>query len=35
MAFEEEYGIETLDDAADRIATVVDAIAFIDSAKAN
>ena len=31
MAFEEEFGIETPDDAAEKIATVKDAISFIDA----
>jgi len=31
MAFEEEFGIEIPDDAAERIATVKDAITFIDA----
>ena len=31
MAFEEEFGIEIPDDAAEKIATVKDAIAFIDA----
>ena len=33
MAFEEEFGIEIPDDAAETILSVVDAINFIDSAK--
>ena len=33
MAFEEEFGIEIPDDAADTILSVGDAINFIDSAK--
>ncbi len=33
MAFEEEFGVEIPDDAAEKIATVADAIAFIDSNK--
>ena len=31
MAFEEEFGIEIPDDAAEKIATVKDAITFIDA----
>ncbi len=31
MAFEEEFGVEIPDDAAEKIATVKDAIAFIDA----
>ena len=31
MAFEEEFGIEIPDDAAEKIATVIDAISFIDA----
>ena len=31
MAFEEEFGIEIPDDAAEKIATVKDAISFIDA----
>jgi len=31
MAFEEEFGIEIPDDAAEKIATVKDAILFIDA----
>ena len=31
MAFEEEFGIEIPDDAAEKIATVKDAIIFIDA----
>ena len=31
MAFEEEFGIEIPDDAAEKIATVKDAIIFIDT----
>ncbi len=34
MAFEEEFGVEIPDDAAEKIATVKDAIAFIDTNKA-
>ena len=34
MAFEEEFGVEIPDDAAEKIATVKDAIAFIDANKA-
>jgi acyl carrier protein len=34
MAFEEEFGVEIPDDAAEKIATVNDAIAFIDAKKA-
>jgi acyl carrier protein len=34
MAFEEEFGVEIPDDAAEKIATVKDAIAYIDSNKA-
>jgi acyl carrier protein len=33
MAFEEEFGIEITDDAAEKIATVGDAIKFIDENK--
>jgi acyl carrier protein len=33
MAFEEEFGIEIPDDAAEKIATVGDAIKFIDENK--
>ena len=33
MAFEEEFGVEIPDDAAEKISTVKDAIAFIDSNK--
>ena len=33
MAFEEEYGIEIPDDAAESILSVGDAISFIDSTK--
>ena len=33
MAFEEEFGIEIPDDAAETILSVGDAISFIDSAK--
>ena len=33
MAFEEEFGVEIPDDAAEKIATVNDAIAYIDSNK--
>jgi len=33
MAFEEEFGVEIPDDAAEKIATVKDAIAYIDSNK--
>ena len=33
MAFEEEFGIEIPDDAAENILTVGDAINFIDSKK--
>ena len=33
MAFEEEFGIEIPDDAAEKIATVGDAIAFIEANK--
>ena len=33
MAFEEEFGIEIPDDAAESILSVGDAISFIDSAK--
>jgi acyl carrier protein len=33
MAFEEEFGCEIPDDAAEKITTVKDAIAFIDSKK--
>jgi len=34
MAFEEEFGVEIPDDAAEKIKTVQDAISFIESAKA-
>jgi acyl carrier protein len=34
MAFEEEFGVEIPDDAAEKIATVKDAIDYIDSNKA-
>ena len=34
MAFEEEFGVEIPDDAAEKITTVKDAISFIDSNKA-
>ncbi len=34
MAFEEEFGIEIPDDAAETIQTVGDAVAFIDKASA-
>jgi acyl carrier protein len=34
MAFEEEFGVEIPDDAAEKIATINDAIAFIDAKKA-
>ena len=33
MAFEEEFGVEIPDDAAEKISTVKDAITFIDSNK--
>ena len=33
MAFEEEFGVEIPDDAAEKIATVKDAISYIDSHK--
>ena len=33
MAFEEEFGVEIPDDAAEKIATVKDAIDFIDTNK--
>ena len=33
MAFEEEFGIEIPDDAAEKIQTVDDAVKFIESAK--
>jgi acyl carrier protein len=33
MAFEEEFGVEIPDDAAEKIATVNDAIAYIDANK--
>ncbi|WP_420141265.1 acyl carrier protein [Sphingomonas sp.] len=33
MAFEEEYGVEIPDDAAEKITTVKDAISYIDSHK--
>ena len=32
MAFEEEFGVEIPDDAAEKIVTVKDAIAFIEEA---
>ena len=35
MAFEEEFGIEIPDDAAEKITTVKDAIAFIQEKKAS
>jgi acyl carrier protein len=34
MAFEEEFGVEIPDDAAEKISTVKDAIDYIDSHKA-
>ena len=34
MAFEEEFGVEIPDDAAEKITTVHDAIAYIDANKA-
>jgi acyl carrier protein len=34
MAFEEEFGVEIPDDAAESIVTVGDAVKFIDKAKA-
>ena len=34
MAFEEEFGVEIPDDAAETILTVCDAVKFIDKAKA-
>ncbi|MEA3003007.1 MAG: acyl carrier protein [Sphingomonadales bacterium] len=34
MAFEEEFGVEIPDDAAEKIATVRDAIEYIDANKA-
>ena len=34
MAFEEEFGVEIPDDAAEKIATVKDAISYIDQNKA-
>ena len=34
MAFEEEFGVEIPDDAAEKIATVKDAITYIDEHKA-
>jgi acyl carrier protein len=34
MAFEEEFGVEIPDDAAEKIATANDAIAFIEANKA-
>ena len=34
MAFEEEFGVEIPDDAAEKITTVKDAITYIDSHKA-
>jgi len=33
MAFEEEFGVEIPDDAAEKISTVKDAISFIDANK--
>ena len=33
MAFEEEFGVEIPDDAAEKISTVKDAIAYIDTQK--
>ena len=33
MAFEEEFGVETPDDAAEKISTVSDAIKYIDENK--
>ena len=33
MAFEEEFGVEIPDDAAEKIATVADAISYIDANK--
>ena len=33
MAFEEEFGVESPDDAAEQIQTVQDAIKFLESAK--
>ena len=33
MAFEEEFGVEIPDDAAEKISTVADAIKFLESAK--
>ena len=33
MAFEEEFGVEIPDDAAEKITTVKDAISYIDSHK--
>jgi acyl carrier protein len=33
MAFEEEFGVEIPDDAAEKISTVKDAIAYIDAHK--
>ena len=33
MAFEEEFGVEIPDDAAEKIATVADAIKYIDENK--
>jgi len=35
MAFEEEFGVEIPDDAAESIVTVGDAVKFIDKAKAS
>jgi acyl carrier protein len=35
MAFEEEFGIEIPDDAAESIVTVGDAVKYIDKAQAN
>ena len=34
MAFEEEFGVEIPDDAAEKISTVTDAIKYIDEHKA-
>ena len=35
MAFEEEFGVEIPDDAAEKIVTVKDAVAFIEEKKAS
>jgi acyl carrier protein len=34
MAFEEEFGVEIPDDAAERILTVKDAVSFLEAAAA-